>query len=130
MQIHIAFSGNQTDRTIGQAVRGADIFHCFTELFFESNNQLGDIGIIGGFRFIFFFSGVITVMTFTLTGLAVGLGALCPNFKEDNPSKIVSGFGGTLCLVLSFVYIVFSVATLAMGSTGWRCSRMRGRTPA
>jgi ABC-2 type transport system permease protein len=72
-----------------------------------------------------FFSGVITVMTFTLTGLAVGLGALCPNFKEDNPSKIVSGFGGTLCLVLSFVYIVFSVATLAMGSTGWR---LRGST--
>ena len=39
-----------------------------------------------------------------------------PNFKEDNPSKIVSGFGGTLCLVLSFLYIVASVVLLAIGS--------------
>lgn len=30
-----------------------------------------------------------------LSGLSVGLGALYPNFSEDNPSKIVSGFGGT-----------------------------------
>jgi len=64
-------------------------------------------------------------MTFTLTGMAVGLGALYPNFKEDNPSKIVSGFGGTLCLVLSFVYIVFSVVMLAMGAAWWR---VRGAT--
>src|SRR5581483_2595751 len=57
---------------------------------------------------ILFFSGVVSVMTFTLNGLAVGLGVLYPNFKEANPSKIVSGFGGTLCLVLSFVYILAS----------------------
>ncbi len=62
------------------------------------------------------FALAITVMTFSLTALAVGLGALYPNFKEDNPSKIVSGFGGTFCLVLSFVYIVASVALLAYGS--------------
>jgi len=63
-----------------------------------------------------YFAGAITLMTFTLNGLAVGLGALYPNFKEDNPSKIVSGFGGTFCLVLSFLYIVASVLVLAMGS--------------
>ena len=63
-----------------------------------------------------YFLAVITIMTFSLTGLAVGLGALYPNFKEDNPSKIVSGFGGTFCLVLSFVYIVASVGCLALGS--------------
>jgi len=61
--------------------------------------------------------GLITAaMTFTLTGLAVGLSALFPNFREDNPAKIVSGFGGTLCLVASFLYIVASVALLAVGS--------------
>ena len=53
-------------------------------------------------------------MTLTLTGLAVGLGALYPNFKEENPSKIVSGFGGTFCLVLSFLYILGSVVLLAL----------------
>jgi ABC-2 type transport system permease protein len=63
-----------------------------------------------------YFTGVIAVMTLTLNGLAVGLGALYPNFKEENPSKIVSGFGGTFCLVLSFLYIVASVALLAVGS--------------
>ncbi len=63
-----------------------------------------------------FFAMAITVMTFTLTSMAVGLGVLYPNFKEDNPSKIVSGFGGTFCLVMSFLYIVSSVALLAIGS--------------
>jgi ABC-2 type transport system permease protein len=42
-----------------------------------------------------YFGMAVSVMTFTLTGLAVGLGVLYPNFKEENPSKIVSGFGGT-----------------------------------
>jgi len=60
----------------------------------------------------------ITIMTLTLNGLAIGLGALYPNLKEDHPGKIVSGFGGTLCLVLSFVYIVASVILLAAG-TPW-----------
>ncbi len=65
-----------------------------------------------------YFAIAVTVMTFTLTGLAAGLGALYPNFKEDNPSKIVSGFGGTFCLVLSFLYIVGSVVLLAL-ATPW-----------
>ena len=65
-----------------------------------------------------FFVAAIAVMTVTLTGLAVGLGALYPNFKEENPSKIVSGFGGTFCLVLSFLYILASVILLA-AATPW-----------
>lgn len=67
---------------------------------------------------IVFFSGVISVMSFTLNGLAVGLGVMYPNFKEANPSKIVSGFGGTLCLVMSFLYILGSILILAFGTTG------------
>jgi ABC-2 type transport system permease protein len=63
-----------------------------------------------------FFAVSITVMTFALNGLATGLGVLYPNFREENPSKIVSGFGGTFCLVLSFLYIVASVTLLAIGS--------------
>ena len=62
---------------------------------------------------IVFFAVAIALMSTALCGLAVGLGALFPNFKEDNPSKIVSGFGGTLCLVGSFVYIVLFIALLA-----------------
>lgn len=64
---------------------------------------------------------IISTMTFTLAALATGMGALYPNFREDNPTKIVSGFGGTLCLVASFLYIVASVTLLALGSPwGWR----------
>ena len=67
---------------------------------------------------ISFFGAVVAVMTFALNGLAVGLGVLYPNLKEANPGKIVSGFGGTLCLVLSFLYILASVMLLAFGTIG------------
>ncbi|MDP6959094.1 MAG: hypothetical protein QF645_09830, partial [Planctomycetota bacterium] len=43
---------------------------------------------------------------FGLSGLSVGLGSLYPDFTEDNPSKIVSGFGGTLNLVLSLSFVI------------------------
>ena len=65
---------------------------------------------------IAFFSAVVTVMTFALNGLAVGVGVLYPNLKEPNPSKIVSGFGGTFCLVLSFLYILAAIVALAFGA--------------
>ena len=65
---------------------------------------------------VVFFAAVITVMTFSLNGLAAGVGVLYPNFKETNPSKIVSGFGGTFCLVMSFLYILVSLVVLAVGS--------------
>jgi ABC-2 type transport system permease protein len=65
-------------------------------------------------RQVGFFAVAIALMSAALSGLAVGLGALFPNFKEDNPSKIVSGFGGTLCLVVSFIYISLFIALLAL----------------
>lgn len=63
-----------------------------------------------------YFGVVVSIMTLTLNALAVGLGALYPNFKEDNPSKIVSGFGGTFCLVISFLYVVAVVTVMALGA--------------
>lgn len=51
----------------------------------------------------------IVIANFGLSGLAVGLGALYPNFNEDNPARIVSGMGGTLNFLLSFAYIVVIV---------------------
>jgi ABC-2 type transport system permease protein len=63
-----------------------------------------------------YFSYAVAIMALTLNGLAIGLGVLYPNFKEDNPGKIVSGFGGTFCLVLSFLYILVSVVALGFGA--------------
>jgi ABC-2 type transport system permease protein len=71
---------------------------------------------------ILFFGVVITLMTLSLNGLATGLGVLYPNFRDPNASKIVSGFGGTLCLVLSFVYILISVLLLALASGGFHAN--------
>ncbi len=76
-----------------------------------------------------YFAAAIAAMTFALNGLAVGLGAMYPNFREDNPGKIVSGFGGTLCLVLSFVYILLSIVVLAAG-TPWSWSSTQPPDPA
>ena len=49
-----------------------------------------------------------------LSGLSVGLGTLYPNFAEDNPSKIVAGFGGTLNLVMSLGFVISVMAVQAV----------------
>lgn len=53
-----------------------------------------------------FFGATELCLAVGLNALAVGLGVIFPNLRESNTAKIVSGFGGTLCLVLSFLYIV------------------------
>ena len=49
-----------------------------------------------------------------LAGMSVGLGARFPNLREQSPSRIAAGFGGTLCLVLSAAYIVAIVLLTAV----------------
>jgi ABC-2 type transport system permease protein len=49
-----------------------------------------------------------------LAAIAVGLGATMPNFREPSPSKIAAGFGGTLNLVLSALYIIGIVVLTAL----------------
>lgn len=66
-----------------------------------------------------------------LSGIAVGLGAKMPNLREESPSKIAAGFGGTLNLVVSSLFIVAVVSLAAIpchfyvaawqseGGSGW-----------
>ncbi len=56
----------------------------------------------------------IAATTLALSGLAVGLGSLYPNFSEDNPARIVSGLGGTLNFLLSMLYIALVSASQAV----------------
>ena len=49
-----------------------------------------------------------------LSAMAVGLGALMPNFQDHTPSKIAAGFGGTLNLVFSAIYILVIVLLTAL----------------
>ena len=49
-----------------------------------------------------------------LSGIAVGLGARMPDLRESSPSKISSGFGGTLSLVISSLFIMATVISAAV----------------
>lgn len=49
-----------------------------------------------------------------LSGIAVGLGARMPDLRESSPSKISSGFGGTLSLVVSSLFIMATVMLAAV----------------
>ncbi|MDX1963527.1 MAG: hypothetical protein SFX18_10260 [Pirellulales bacterium] len=54
-----------------------------------------------------------------LAGLAVGLGAIMPDLREESPSKIAAGFGGTLNLVISASYILLIVLIAAIPCQLW-----------
>jgi len=61
----------------------------------------------------------ITILTasaasLALSGLAVGLGSLYPNFTAESPARIVSGTGGTLTFIASAGYIVIVAAAEAL----------------
>ena len=58
--------------------------------------------------------GMVAILCLGLSGISVGLGARLPNFKEDDPSKIAAGFGGTLNLLVSLVFIATVVTALAL----------------
>jgi len=54
------------------------------------------------------------ILCLGLSGIAVGLGAKMPDLREQSPSKIAAGFGGTLNLVVSALYIVLVVVLTAL----------------
>jgi ABC-2 type transport system permease protein len=57
---------------------------------------------------------ICVLLSFGLAGIAVGLGARWPNLREQSPARIAAGFGGTLNLVLSTLYIVAIVLLTAL----------------
>jgi len=57
-------------------------------------------------------AGIMLLICFGLSGITVGLAAIYPNLKEENPSKIVAGFGGTFTFLLSLTFIV---AVISLG---------------
>jgi ABC-2 type transport system permease protein len=58
--------------------------------------------------------GMVAILCLGLSGISVGLGARLPNFREEDPSKIAAGFGGTLNLLVSLVFIALVVSAIAL----------------
>jgi ABC-2 type transport system permease protein len=54
------------------------------------------------------------VLCLGLSAIAVGLGAKMPDLRENSPSKIAAGFGGTLNLVISAIFIVIVILFTAL----------------
>lgn len=54
----------------------------------------------------------------TLMSMSVGLGILLPELGQDEPARIVSGFGGTTALLLGLGYVIVG-AILVWVQVGW-----------
>ncbi len=58
--------------------------------------------------------GIGTATACAFTGLSVGLGAVFMDLRQSNPAAIVSGFGGTLNLVLSLGFMLAAIIPFAL----------------
>ncbi len=56
----------------------------------------------------------VATLALGLSGLSVGLGASMPNFRETDPSKIAVGFGGTLNLIVSLMFLLVTIALMSV----------------
>jgi ABC-2 type transport system permease protein len=76
-------------------------FFLFTQLLVYFSNRILEVPPF----FIALSMINIFAVSFALTGLAIGIGALMPNFRTDHPSKIAVGPGGVLYMLISFAYL-------------------------
>ena len=52
---------------------------------------------------------LIISVSIAVCGLSTGLGAIFIDLKQRNPAAIVSGFGGTLNLILTLCFMIVSI---------------------
>ncbi|MBI5195471.1 MAG: hypothetical protein HZA10_04015 [Nitrospirae bacterium] len=69
----------------------------------------------------------IFLITLSVGGLGVGLGAMYPKFKYDNIASISMGFGGILFMILSLLSITFTVLLEAWPLYLYFSAKMTGR---
>jgi ABC-2 type transport system permease protein len=58
--------------------------------------------------------GITLSVCIGLSGLSVGLGARFPVFGERNPARIAAGFGGTVNLIISMLFVSLMMTGCAM----------------
>ena len=75
---------------------------------------LSDVMLEVGTAMICIHVVIVAILCLGLSGISVGLGARLPNLREDDPSKIATGFGGTLNLLVSLIFITIEIAGLGV----------------
>ncbi|RJP77091.1 MAG: hypothetical protein C4524_08765 [Candidatus Zixiibacteriota bacterium] len=93
----------------------AKFWQAFLPLFFLAGTvvAVGDIilGVHSGLTQVSLL--VIFVVTFSLTALALGLGAVFADYSQANPMKIANTPGGILCIFISLVFSVLVTTIVA-----------------
>lgn len=80
--------------------------------------------------FIFALSTITMVfVTFALTALALGLGALYPNFESDNAAEIPTSFGGLLFMMTAVSYLAGVILLEAWPVYSFLASALPGAPP-
>jgi len=59
------------------------------------------------------------VLVLGLSAMSVGLGALLADFRETNPAKIASGFGGTLNSIIGLLFLLIAFTLISGPSHAW-----------
>ena len=76
--------------------------------------------------------GITTVsmigVTFAMTALALGLGAIYPNFETDNMAEIPTSFGGLVFMMTAVSYLAVVVILLAWPVNKLLQARLAGQT--
>lgn len=85
----------------------------------ETLMVLSDIVLEEPGGFMVLHMATVGLVSLGLSGMSVGLSALFPNLAETSPAKIVSGFGGTLNLILSLFYVSVIVGVEAVPLHFW-----------
>ena len=69
-------------------------------------------------------------VTFAITALALGLGAIYPNFETENMAEIPTSFGGLVFMMSAVSYLAVVVILLAWPVNGLLQARFAGQSGA
>jgi len=75
-------------------------------------------------------AGTIAVLSVGLTGMAVGMGAMYPNFKADSAAQMAAGPGAILFMVLALLLVGTVVAVEAVPVGLFLARQYQGITPS
>ena len=80
--------------------------------------------------FIFALSpGTMVMATFALTALALGFGALYPNYESDNVAEIPTSFGGLLFMMAATIYLAAVILAEGWPVYVFLSGNLRGASP-